>query len=190
MKQTIAFRRFKVYTSKVEPSIPDQNLMRKIVSISEELKEFGYAFSKDVIGRLTEEDLTNIHKEIIIGNLKNNPVWGRGKSGFSVLYPGFPQQVMDLSDYELWENARRIYDGEVGIEDFVTGIYVENELENLENEFKSKFAESVKILKPMCEAEFVKIPIDICKSGNSIAGDTKDELVWFLGNYPDLTLPT
>ena len=97
---------------------------------------------------------------------------------------------MDLSDYELWENARRIYDGEVGIEDFVKGFYVENELENLENEFKSKFAESVKILKPMCEAEFVKIPIDICKSGNSIAGDTKDELVWFLGNYPDLTLPT
>ena len=61
MKQLIAFRRLKVYTSNDVPSIPSKELMREIVTISQELKKIGYRLSEEAIGRLSEKDLIGIN---------------------------------------------------------------------------------------------------------------------------------
>ena len=179
MKQLIAFRRLKVYTSNDVPSIPSKELMREIVTISQELKKIGYRLSEEAIGRLSEKDLIGIHNEVIQSN-----EWRNDRTGYSVLYPGFPQQVIDLADFELWENARKIYDKEVNIDDFIDEnrkFYTQEEIEKEPN---------LKVLKPMSESEFMKIPTEICSAGNSIGPAQKEELKWFIGEYPDLVLPT
>ena len=184
MKQLIAFNRKKIYVSNTKPEIPNEGLMRRILTISEELKEFGYGFDEETVLRLTDGDLEDIHDEII-PYLQDYYHTSYGKD-FKLLYPGFPQQVIDLDDYELWINSKKIYDEGVTVDQFIENYYNDHEKEELINNSPDK---KLNLLKPITEEEFVKIPNEIMISANSLSDTTKEELVWFLKNYKDLQIP-
>lgn len=185
MKQTIAFNRKKIYVSGTESKVPSEDLMRKIVSISNELKEFGYSLSPRTILLIKEEDLVGIHEDII-PELQDrfHTIYGKD---FKILYPGFPKQVIEADEFELWENARSIYDGDMTVDKFIQDnpFYTEAELK----EISDAYSVVEKPLEPLTNDEFMKIPIEIVSTNNSISDRTKEELIWFLENYPDLELP-
>ena len=172
MKQLIAFNRKKIYVSNTKPEIPNEDLMRRILTISEELKEFGYGFDEETVLRLTDGDLEDIHAEII-PYLQDYYHTSYGKD-FKLLYPGFPQQVIDLDNYELWINSKKIYDEGVTVDQFIENYYNDHEKEELINNSPDK---KLNLLKPITEEEFIKIPNEIMISANSLSDTTKEELV-------------
>lgn len=44
-------------------------------------------------------------------------------------------------------------------------------------------------LKIMTPSEFMDIPRQMMSAGNSLTGETREELAWFLENYPELSIP-
>ena len=122
-----------------------------------------------LLSDMTEEDIIRYHDEVI-GYLK----YIKGDGNYRPLYYGFPQQVMEMSEAELFWNAIRHYwsNGE-----WVPNAYTKAKPTAFEHP-------SYKVLRPCSEAEFNRIFTDILSVNQSITPMDKEVLTWFRMNRP------
>lgn len=118
---------------------------------------------------LGDEDIIRYHDEVI-AYLK----YIKGDGDYRPLYDGFPQQVMEMSEAELFENALCHYwsNGE-----WVPNAYTQAKPTAFEHP-------SYKVLRPCSEAEFNRIFTDILSVNQSITPMDKEVVTWFLENKP------
>ena len=118
---------------------------------------------------MTDEDIVRYHDEVI-AYLK----YIKGDGDYRPLYDGFPQQVMEMSEAELFENALCHYwsNGE-----WVPNAYTKSKPTAFEHP-------SYKVLRPCSEAEFNRIFTDILSVNQSITPMDKEVVTWFLENKP------
>lgn len=180
-KEVIAFRRGCVLVSSnelIDPRVIEDQRNKVLVSLLRELGEFGYYLSSEAICRLTIEDMEGIHKNLL-PYLQD--VYHNGDE-FNPLYPGFPEQVLSLSEMDLWINQQRVYSGDLD------GFIKDNPWVS-DPEKRVIEQEPDKLLKVLSIKEFMDIPRQMMSAGNSLTAETREELVWFLENYPDLPIP-
>lgn len=97
------------------------------------------------------------------------------------MYPNFPQQVMEASDFELHMNAIIHY--------FTHGAWTP-EYEKLSRKYAIEPTKLITI-DTISKDEFFGIFTDILASNESISQDDKDIVTWFLDNYgSDLVMPS
>lgn len=180
-KQLIAFQRDKFLTTLKTPQKPEGSRLKLIQALSDELLRYGYFMAPETVLYLSEDDVKEVYSEVIPFLIDK---YHSGEA-FKCLYPGFPEQVLSMSDEALERNAQAIYDGLVDIDEFMNQWYTDAEKINASK--TGGCGET--IIKRMTEEEFMTIPRSIMLSGNSIQAETKAELCWFLRNYHDLPIP-
>ena len=139
-------------------------------TVQAELMQLGYMLDEHAfscLSLLTGEDVIRYHDEVI-AYLK----YIKGDGNYRPLYDGFPQQVMEMGEAELFFNAIRHYwsNGE-----WVPNAYTKAKPTAFEHP-------SYKVLKPCSEAEFNRIFTDILSVNQSITPMDKEVVKWFLTN--------
>lgn len=139
-------------------------------TVQAELMQLGYMLDEHAfscLSLLTGEDVIRYHDEVI-AYLK----YIKGDGNYRPLYDGFPQQVMDMCEVELFINAMMHYwsNGE-----WVPNAYTKAKPTAFEHP-------SYKVLKPCSEAEFNRIFTDILSVNQSITPMDKEVVKWFLMN--------
>ena len=145
-------------------------------TIQAELMQLGVMLDErafSCLSLLTDEDIIRYHDEVI-AYLK----YIKGDGNYRPLYDGFPQQVMELNETELFWNAIHHYwsNGE-----WVPNAYTQAKPTAFEHP-------SYKVLRPCSEAEFDRIFTDILSVNQSITPMDKEVLKWFLENFEPVTL--
>lgn len=183
-KQLIAFNHGKVYATLENPVVPTGSREKLLRALTTELSRFGYILSNDAILYLSEEDAQNIYAEIIPHLIE---LYHQGEN-FVCLFPGFPTEVINMSEEEYRRIQNDIYNDTLSIDDFIssrTSWYKEEEIDRVQ----LLSGNILNVLKPISPSSFMGIPQSIMKAGNSITEITREELIWFLENYPDLEIP-
>lgn len=139
-------------------------------TVQAELMHLGYMLDEHAfscLSLLTGEDVIRYHDEVV-AYLK----YIKGDGNYRPLYDGFPQQVMEMGEAELFFNAIRHYwsNGE-----WVPNAYTKAKPTAFEHP-------SYKVLKPCSEAEFNRIFTDILSVNQSITPMDKEVVKWFLMN--------
>ena len=189
MEQLIAFRRNKILVRNNDTNkVLDPSLAKMQLSIGNEMAEAGYIIPTDILLKLTEEDLKEIHNDIVSGWIKENYHTDIPGESFKILYPGFPEQVIDLGKEKLFDIQEGIYNGTKTVEEIINEGLLSYKVGEISKKSTTKKAI---ILSEMSNKEFMNIPVSLCKAANSLSQTSKDELVWFLTNYPEeeLELP-
>ena len=179
-KQLVAFKRNRILVSnsdnKINP-VKDLNSKRSrlLLSLSDQLKVFGYFLGTDILTTITEQEIEEVYSSVIPWLVEK---YHSGEE-FKPLYPNFPKQVISLTDAELRFNQELVY--RIGVDEFekINPWYNKEEIE------VQKSTHKYKELKVMTEEEFYKIPTQIMLSNNSLNLSSKQELEWFLINYSD-----
>lgn len=143
-----------------------------VYTVQAELMQLGYmldghAFS--CLSLLTDEDVIRYHDEVI-AYLK----YIKGDGNYRPLYDGFPQQVMETGEVELFINAVRHY---LSNGEWVPNAYTKSKPTAFEHP-------SYKLLRPCSESEFNRIFTDILSVNQSITPMDKEVLTWFRMNRP------
>ena len=141
-------------------------------TVQAELMQLGVMLDEcafSCLSLLGDEDIIRYHDEVI-AYLK----YIKGDGDYRPLYDGFPQQVMEMSEAELFENALCHYwsNGE-----WVPNAYTQAKPSAFEHP-------SYKVLRPCSEAEFNRIFTDILSVNQSITPMDKEVVTWFLENKP------
>lgn len=139
-------------------------------TVHAELMQIGYMLSSSaILGLLSEseEDIIRYHNEVI-PYLK----YIKGDGDYRPLYDGFPQQVMEMSEMELFANAIRHY---ASHGQWVPNSYTKAKPTAFEHP-------NYKMLRPCSEGEFNRIFTDILSVNQSITPMDKEVVKWFLEN--------
>lgn len=173
MKNLIAFQKGFI-------CVPNQNIDNRVyaVHVQAELMRFGYILTEDAFFQLAYADKANIvefHDEVIN--------WLRYITGddknYKPFYPGFPEQVMEKSELELWMNQIVYYHMGCG---FV--------LNNWDKEKKVAFEHiKYKEITSGTEEDFSKIFFTLASSGQSLTKQDSEVISWFVNNYVNLKFP-
>ncbi len=140
-----------------------------IAALLKNLEEFGYTLSKELISvvqTLSTEQLEAFYQTLIADLQK---MLGAHRE-FKPMYPNFPQQVMEMSEGQLYFNA---------IVHYLTNLHP----------FTVKLprgnSEEVapKIIELGSVAEFEEIFTQICASKTSISDQDREDLAWFVAHY-------
>lgn len=172
-KNVIAFQKGFI----VVPELGIDNRLMAMTAQSE-LMQFGYMLTDDAFKQLSRADAADIkqfYTEVIqylreiTGGLRN----------YKPVYPGFPQQVMEMSEYELWINQLIGY--------FGTGTFNAREYPKV----KGTAFEHVKykMITDGNEEKFHNIFKNLASSGQSLTENDSKVIQWFIENYPDLEFP-
>lgn len=143
-----------------------------VATICKNLESLGYTFSKALFHRLVslnEGSLTTFYQEVV-------PILKKMKGAhrqFSPMYPNFPQQVLDMSQFELYFNALMHY--------------WTNELLEYEKQERLPLSEQVKldVIGLGSKDDFDSIFTTILASKSSISQSDKDIVDWFIQNNGD-----
>lgn len=143
-----------------------------VYTVQAELMQLGVMLDEQAFSCLSltgDEDIIRYHDEVI-AYLK----YIKGDGNHRPLYDGFPQQVMEMSEVELFVNAIFHYwsNGE-----WVPNAYTKAKPTAFEHP-------SYKILRPCGKAEFNRIFTDILSVNQSITPMDKEVLTWFRMNRP------
>lgn len=182
-KEVIAFRRGKIIVSSITLQDPRENIEGErtlaLLSLMKELGKLGYYLSSEIMCKISIGGMKAIHDKVL--PYIYSEVLHRGGL-FKPLYPGFPEQVIQKSKAELELDKYQVYNGD--LDGFIKDNpwRTDKERKEIENDPKKE-------LTLMTPEEFMNIPQDMMLSGNSLGEDMKEELVWFLSNYPDLPIP-
>ncbi len=180
-KEIIAFHRGCVLVESkelVDPRNMEEKSKRVLISLLQELKRYRYFLSPEVICRMTISDMENLHTNLLP---YIHELYHSGEK-FKPLYPGFPEQVISKDKSELWLDQKRVYSGD--LEGFLRdNPWTTKEEKEIIDE------EPDRQLKIMTPSEFMDIPRQMMSAGNSLTGETREELAWFLENYPELSIP-
>ena len=152
-KDIIAFNRKKVLVnnadiiSLTEEKNSERNLL--LFTLLDELKEYGYYLSVDVMNKISKDEIENLHKTIIPYLFDKYNFGGRK---YKPLYPGFPKQVISKSRYELKVDQLKVYSG--NLDEFIDN---NPWIENISTG-KKVVKDPTKELKLMTDKEFMEIP--------------------------------
>ena len=181
-KEIIAFKRRKIIVSGTE-LIDPRNLEdlrnQSLITLMKELKQLGYYLSSEVMCRISMGEMKRIH-DIVLPYIYSEVLHSGGK--FKPLYPEFPQQVIEKTELELWNDRNRVYSGDL------EGFLKDNPWRTKKEE-KKIANDPTKELTLITPDEFMDIPQQMMRSGNSLTAETREELEWFLTEYPNLPIP-
>ena len=168
----IALQRGMLYIHNDAPVEPRDHGELLVHSVHAELMNLGYMLDSAGILYLMSalrEDIIRYHDEVIA-----YLTYIKGDGNYRPLYDGFPQQVMEMSEVELFVNAIRHYrsNGE-----WVPNAYTQSKPAAFEHP-------SYKVLSPCSEAKFNRIFTDILSVNQSITPMDKEVLTWFRMNRP------
>lgn len=168
----IALQRGMFYIDSRTPETTKAPSLPIAYTVQAELMQLGVMLDLQAFERLSllaDEEIIRYHDEVI-AYLKHI----KGDGHYRPLYDGFPQQVMEMDEAELFFNAIRHYwsNGE-----WVPDAYTKAKPTVFEHP-------SYKVLKPCGEAEFNRIFTDILSVNQSITPMDKDVLIWFRTNRP------
>lgn len=166
----IALQRGMLYIHNDAPVEPEDHVELLVHSVHAELINLGYMLDGAGILYLmsaSREDIIRYHDEVIA-----YLTYIKGDGNYRPLYDGFPQQVMEMSEVELFVNAIRHYrsSGE-----WVPNAYTQSKPTAFEHP-------SYKVLRPCSEAEFNRIFTDILSVNQSVTPMDKEVLTWFRMN--------
>lgn len=168
----IALQRGMFYIHNSSPVESGDHVELLVHTVQAELMNLGYML--DSAGTLylvtaSREDIIRFHDEVIA-----YLTYIKGDGDYRLLYDGFPQQVMEMNDVELFVNAIRHYrsNGE-----WVPNAYTKAKPTAFEHP-------TYKMLHPCGEAEFNRIFTDILSVNQSITPMDKEVVTWFLENKP------
>lgn len=149
-----------------------------VATLQSHLMQFGYMLEEDAFFELSKSDLSfiqNYHDEVI-SYLKT--ILG-GSRKFTPLYKNFPQEVMSMSDFELYFNAIRHY--------WSNGTW---EPSTVEYEKPIKF-EKIKynLIKYGTSERFSKIFTDLVSINTSLTPSDLEVVKWFVNSGEKLVFP-
>ena len=164
----IALQRGMFYIDSRPSENQEASGMAIVYTVQAELMQLGVMLDEralSCLSLLTDEDIIRYHDEVI-AYLK----YIKGDGGYRPLYDGFPQQVMEMSESDLFLNAIIHYwsNGE-----WEPNAYTQAKPTAFEHP-------SYKVLRPCDEAEFNRIFTDILSVNQSITPMDKEVLKWFL----------
>lgn len=173
MRNVIAFQKKMVVTPNT--GVDNRNLA---MMVQAELMQFGYMLNQealDQLGHADAADIKDFHNEVI-DYLKEMT---GGKRDYRPVYSGFPQQVMEMSECELWINQLIGY--------WTGGTFNANEW----TKTKGTAFEHVKYkeILPGTEEDFKHIFTSLVKSGTSLTPADMRIIKWFVNNYLFLEFP-
>ena len=149
-----------------------------VATVQSHLMEWGYMLDEDAFFALSKSDLSfieNFNNEVI-SHLKN--VMG-GKRDYQPLYKNFPQEVMSMSDFELYINAITHY--------WSNGTW-EPSTHTFEKEIKF---EKIKynLIKYGTSERFSQIFTDLTSINTSLTPQDLEIVKWFVTNNETLVFP-
>lgn len=156
---------------------------RAVVTIMRNLESLGYIFSRKLATRLSSlsgETLNSFYLEIV-------PVLKQMRGAhkrYNPMYPNFPIQVIEASDYELYTNAIIHYWSFV-LKD--AGVIDDCWLPSYQKEERPPLLEEAKldVIDLGSEEGFEMIFHSILRANTSISQSDKDIVKWFVQNYKD-----
>lgn len=159
-----------------EPSIQKQT---KALTLQANLINLGFIMDKelsDALANLHDDDLIKVSSELVtvLRKLKGANV------SYNPMYPNFPRQVMEASDLELWVNAILHY--------WTRGEFLPDYVK-LPRGYAPENVKLIEIGLLKSEDEFASIFTKILGSNESISGEDKNIVKWFLDNYGNLKFP-
>lgn len=166
----IALQRGMFYLDNYRPSLAATQEIPMAYTMQAELMQLGYMLDNEALENLKgvySEDIIRYHNEVI-PYLK----YIKGDGDYRPLYDGFPQQVMEMSDVELFANAIRHY---ASHGQWVPNSYTQAKPTAFEHP-------NYKMLRPCSEGEFNRIFTDILSVNQSITPMDKEVVKWFLEN--------
>lgn len=173
MRNTIAFQKGIIVIPSI--GIDNRNLA---MTVQAELMQFGYMLTQDAFQQLGYADafyIKEFHNEII-DYLK---LMTGSQHNYKPVYSGFPQQVMEMSELELWVNQ---------IVGYLTGgTFKADEW----TKTKGTAFEQVnyKMIDSGNEEDFKNIFTSLAKAGTSLTPMDMKVIVWFVKNYDNLVFP-
>ena len=149
-----------------------------VATVQSHLMQWGYMLDEDAFFELSKSDLSfiqNFNNEVL-NHLKN--VMG-GRRNYQPLYNNFPQEVMAMSDFELYFNAIRHY--------WSNGTW---EPSNHTYEKDIKF-EKIKynLIKYGDSERFIKIFTDLVSINTSLTPQDLEIVKWFVNSGEKLVFP-
>jgi hypothetical protein len=160
--------------------VPDAGIdNRNLAMITQaELMRFGYMLDQDGLNQLGYADAADIfdfHNEVI-AYLKDMT---GGNRDYQPIYKGFPTQVMEMSEYELWVNQLVGY--------WSGGSFAANDW----TKTKGTAFEQVKYKEIISatEQQFSDIFKGLVSSGTSLTPNDSNVIEWFITNYTNLEFP-
>lgn len=172
-KNIIAFQKGIIVTPNI--GVDNRNLA---MIVQAELMHFGYMLNQDALDQLGHSDSADIkqfHTEII-DYLK---VMTGGQRDYRPIYSGFPTQVMEMSELQLWINQLIGY--------WSGGSFTADEW----TKTKGSAFEHVKykMITSGIEEDFQSIFTSLAKAGTSLTPNDLDVIKWFIVNYPTIVFP-
>lgn len=161
---------------------PNKKKQILIATLLKNMESLGFAFSQKLAEKLlthSEEKISEFYRDILPSLQK---MVGAHRA-YKPMYPNFPAQVMEASDFELYWNAILHYwtvfvsevTGEPGV------VY----LPQYDKKTREKLAEDValKVIDLGNNKDFLSIFTDLAGSNTSLSQEDKDILAWFVENY-------
>jgi hypothetical protein len=174
MKNIIGLRRNKVFLSPSDRPAGEVMAM----TVAAELMQFGYVTDPDALTMLknaSREDLEKFHNETLT-YLKD--ITGANRN-YRPFWKGFPEEVMEKSELELWFHQIIHY--------ISNGHYEPNEwTKERPTAFENS---SYTVLSAGTEDEFLNIFTDLVSVNQSLTPQDLREVRWFAENIEDLRLP-
>lgn len=148
------------------------------MTVQAELMKFGYMLDQDAfaqMGKADKADIVDFYNEVITYLREMTG----GKRDYKPFYPGFPQQVMDMSQRDLWINQILHY--------MTNGKW---EAPEWSEPFKVAF-ETVKyrMLSAGTEEKFLGIFTSLCGVGQSLTPTDLQVIKWFISSRQTLLFP-
>jgi hypothetical protein len=161
-------------------NLPNLNFENKQLAftVMAELMQFGYILDDSAINNLSSssnEDIVKFHNEVI-GYLKSMTGSDRNYIPFWV---GFPKQVMDMEESELWLHQIAHY--------LSNGSYIPNDLAK-ERPTAFEFSE-YDVISGGDEEKFLSIFTDLISINQSLTPDDVDIIKWYCRNDVKLIFP-
>jgi len=173
MKNIIAFQKGFI----VVPKLGIDNRVMAM-NVQAELMRFGYMLSAEAFQQLGYADAADIKDfyDEVIDYLKD--IMG-GKRSYQPIYKGFPQQVMEMSEYDLWINQLVGY--------YNGGSFTANEW----TKTKDTAFEHVKykMITSGTEQDFNKIFTSLTSVNQSLTPSDFKVIMWFINNHDKLIFP-
>lgn len=156
----------------------NENNLSLAMSVTSELMQFGYMLNKDsldALSKASKEDIVKFYNEVI-PFLKE--MTGSNRT-YKAFYSGFPEQVMSMSDIELWLHQITHY--------WSNGSYIPSDWTKAR---PTAFENSkVTIIELGNEDKFLKIFTDLVSVNSSLTPDDLKIVEWFVSSGTELRFP-
>lgn len=175
-EQLIAFKRGCILVHRSDQKLPEGPTITALVSLIEELGRLGYRLPSEIMASISESEIKDVF-DYVIPEIRRITLGGHS---IAPLYPGFPEQTAGITEEQRRIDQLRCYNGDLA------GFLRDNPWEK---PLGTPRIRTRNYLKLMSEKEFMEIPTCIMTAGNSITPEDMELLEWFLGEYPNLSIP-